>query len=131
MGEAYGDSAGGHTWEMVYQYHGHDEDNTDVCEPCHEDLDDFDNGGVQTEVATKLATLEAQLRALNYIEADGHYVIGGDGVELASSTNSLTVSAAHAKAIWDYQLIREDRSMGVHNPRYVVKLLDAAIAATD
>jgi hypothetical protein len=40
-----------------------------------------------------------------------------------------TWDQATATALWNYGVIHEDASRGVHNPNYVNALLDAAFAA--
>ena len=40
---------------------------------------------------------------------------------------SVTTSADSAGAVWNLLLAKEDRSHGVHNPKYIVGLLRSAI----
>ena len=39
----------------------------------------------------------------------------------------LSVPEADAGAMWNYLLAEEDRSMGVHNAKYIMGLLDSSI----
>ncbi len=118
MADAYGDQAGGHTWNMEYEYNGHDVANDAGCESCHDmsNVDGFDRNGVQTDIEAKIAALKAALLANNLVTADDHTVPG-------------TYTAAEAGALWNYLLVLEDRSDGIHNPQYVEFLLDTALAA--
>jgi hypothetical protein len=40
---------------------------------------------------------------------------------------SVTTSADSAGAVWNYLLVEEDRSKGMHNPAYMMDLLQSAI----
>ena len=87
-----------------------------ACNDCHgADLDDYNYGGVQTQVAGLLEEIRDQLVELGvveYIEADDAYepVVG-------------TYPIIWAQAYFNWIGMEEDRSMGVHNPKYVKALL--------
>jgi hypothetical protein len=86
------------------------------CLDCHQEAEDFDIGGVQTEVAVLIAELGELLEAKGMYH-DGHPVVG-------------TYPAAEAQALWNYIFILvEDGSLGVHNPGYTKALLEDSIAA--
>ena len=68
------------------------------------------------------------LLAQNYIDESG-YVLGGDGVNRAGSSNPLVAPAKVAQAIWNYKTLEEDKSHGVHNPGYAKALLKNSIEA--
>jgi hypothetical protein len=88
-----------------------------ACVACHPDAKNFDIGGVQTEVQTKLDHLAELLKAKGLLDEEGHPVVG-------------TYPAAQVSALWNYRVIAVgDRSRGVHNAAYTKALLDAAIAA--
>ncbi len=86
------------------------------CNNCHSDLTDFDVNGVQTDTEDLLAELHTLLEGLGLISADGG--------SLVSSGTPDEVGAA-----WNFLLVEEDRSLGVHNPDYVHDLLTASIDA--
>ena len=117
-----GPDAGGHTFSMVYSYHGSDEGNTYGCETCHVDIEenDFDYKGVQSDVEDLMAQLDT------IFDARG---IGVGGSWNASSTTPLVVSADEAGAMLNYSIVMNDGSMGVHNPVYIKALLTNSIAA--
>ena len=122
MSDAYGAVAGGHTWGMEYEYHGSSRANNGICETCHtseDDIDDFDRVSAtdnnQTAITALIAILKADLEA-NGIMASDHAVSG-------------TYTNAEAGALWNYLLVVEDRSLGVHNPNYAKFLLETGIAA--
>ncbi len=86
-----------------------------TCESCHTDVEDFDINGVQTRVA------ELGAEVLELLEAKGMYddhpVVG-------------VYPEAEAQAMWNYIfVIEEDTSMGVHNSKYAIALLEAALEA--
>jgi formate-dependent nitrite reductase cytochrome c552 subunit len=123
MAAANGNDAGGHTWSMEYDYHGDETFNFNACSACHGDktatlaaMDDL-----QTEIATKLETLRVLLDddAVNIYNPDNG----------RNFTGSFSDDVAGAYLNW--QLILEDKSMGMHNPSYVRAVLDNTIAAMD
>lgn len=88
-----------------------------TCAFCHEDAEDFDIEGVQTEVAEMIEELGELLRGKGLLDEEGHPVVG-------------TYPAAQASALWNYILIAiEDGSHGVHNADYTEALLEASIEA--
>ena len=113
MGETTDSTDGAHS--MAYT--------ENACITCH-------TSGVPTEVSgfeTDLETLKGILMGLNYINDSG-YVLGPDGNN-ASSTNPLIIPVEHAQAIWNYKVLVEDNSDGVHNPKYAKALLSNTIEA--
>lgn len=102
------DVAGGHTfWAAV-----------EACQECHSSAEDFDVFGNQTNITTKLETLADLLVGEGILDSTHHVVPG-------------TYDRAVFNAFWDYDIVYEDRSKGVHNPGYAEDLLDAAIANVD
>jgi hypothetical protein len=95
-------TVGGHTWTP----------GDAACSSCH-------TGEVPTtDVETKLHALEEALKTAGMLDAEGGILTGYR-------------SADSVGALWNYLLIEEDRSMGVHNPAYAVALLDASITALE
>jgi hypothetical protein len=87
-----------------------------TCATCHADIKSFDYNGVQTAVSAKLDALQAELTTAGLLDATGAIVAG-------------KYDEAQAIALWNYILVKnEDRSLGVHNSKYTVALLDAALA---
>lgn len=115
MADPFGAQAGGHTWAMSYLYHGHVEDLVAGCQGCHSSADDFEYRGVQEDVQVKLDSLRTLLRTIGIVEADSDYRVPG------------TWPANVAAAAINFQMILEDRSLGIHNPPYVLDLLDQSI----
>jgi hypothetical protein len=115
MADAYGGQAGGHTFNMEYEYHGHEVPNLAGCKSCHEDIEDFDKGGLQTEVAAMMEELKGLLIAKGIMNAETGLAVQG------------TYSAELATAFWNYKTLEEDGSHGVHNPQYAKSLLKSGI----
>jgi hypothetical protein len=86
-----------------------------ACQSCHSELTDFDLGGVQTEIKGRLAQLKGLLEAKGLLKND--LPVPG------------TYPEARAGALWNYLSVREDASSGVHNPVYLLSLLQNAINA--
>lgn len=93
--------------------------NVGACEPCHGPIDDFNELGpgysVQDSVDALVADLKARLVAAGLLDATS-------AVPRATST-----SADSAGAVWNYLVAKYDRSRGVHNPRYLMGLLNSSI----
>ncbi|HEY9175569.1 MAG TPA: cytochrome c3 family protein [Verrucomicrobiae bacterium] len=132
--------AGGHTFKLSYSVVEGGVTNThevvEVCVKCHGEMESFNmvksdyNGdgvieGVQDEVQKLLDQLNRMLPSSTYRANSNDYV--ADGV-----TGSFTVRsnwpAKFLQAAWNYQLVNNDLSKGVHNAAYAVGLLKASIA---
>ncbi len=108
--EIYTDGTGGHTWWP----------NVDNCQDCHATTD-FNYGGVQTDTQALLDELRDLLvdqGTLEWVEEDEAYepIVGVHPM-------------ANARAFYNWVGLTEDRSLGVHNPRYVEALLENSIEA--
>ncbi len=103
---------------------------TDVCGKCHGEVADFNdvkafydydrNGrieGVQTEIANLLAQVKAILPKDGTGEVIGSATLSGS--DSAAVRNRLDLVAG----IWNYWFVTKDKSMGVHNTKYAVRLL--------
>ena len=120
-------AVGGHTFNMsamIDSEAGLDPEaivNTQACETCHEDYEAeaFDHEGVQTEIAERLEELQALLFAAGIVDESGH--------PIGSSSSPNAVSEGEAGALWNFLMVEEDRSHGVHNPEYALGLVESAI----
>lgn len=86
------------------------------CQACHADAEDFDINGVQSEVEALLAELHEALVANGIMNEEGRSVPG-------------TYPEAIAAALWNYKFVEEDQSMGVHNSKFTLALLESALEA--
>lgn len=131
--------AGGHTWNMTYTNSaGATLDKVDVCIQCHGQITSFDmvkedyNGdgvieGVQTEVQHLLDKLSTMLPPAGY-RADGNYVADGLVKTLSFNWSQTNMPVKFLEAAYNWQLVNNDGSRGVHNAAYAVGLLKASIA---
>ena len=117
MSSAYGKQSGGHTMNVTYVYHDEVEENLAGCIACHEDIESFDRDGLQTEVKEMLEEVHVLLVAQGLIDGESGSGIPG------------TFTSEQAGALWNYKTVEEDRSMGVHNPKYAKYLLETALEA--
>jgi hypothetical protein len=129
---------GGHTFSMTYSVVTNGVTNhvekVDVCIKCHGEIESFDmvkidyNGdgvieGIQTEVQKLLDKLNTLLPDATY-RADGNYVSDGLVNSVSVKTNW---PARFLQGAWNYQLVNNDLSKGIHNSAYAVGLLKASI----
>jgi hypothetical protein len=91
--------------------------NVSTCTACHADAKDFDINGTRTAIEEKYNALATALKEAGLLDANGSPIA-------AKNTDE-----AKAFPLWVYGYIMEDGSMGIHNPKYAMDLLDAALAA--
>ena len=87
------------------------------CQACHPDAEDFDMDGVQTEVQAMFDELTALFEAQGFIDPENGRWLTGPYPEEA------------ANAMWNYKMVEEDQSMGVHNSDFTKALLQQALDA--
>jgi hypothetical protein len=109
---------GGHSFNMAWGAEGAEILNTEACAKCHGEIGDFAEVGLgtalsQDSVDVLMVDLEARLVAAGLM-ADG-------------APKAMKTSADSAGAVYNLLLAKEDRSHGVHNPKYIVGLLQSAI----
>jgi hypothetical protein len=112
----YGKESGGHTMSMSFQNSESPVDYVAACIECHKDIETFDRNGVQTEIISVLEELRMLLVAQGLIDESGSGIVG-------------TFSSEQAGALWNYKIVEEDKSFGVHNPGFAKFLLQTAIDA--
>lgn len=114
MGKAFGAQAGGHTMKM--KYNEGTTDNIAVCTSCHTGETKFDFRGTQTEVKSLMDELKTKLQEKNMIDDAGYPIAG-------------TYTSTEAAAIYNFKWVYEDKSHGIHNPKYIKAVLKNSIAA--
>ena len=94
-----------------------------ACNDCHStSVDDFNYGGKQTQVYNLLTELRDKLIDLGVVsgnDEEGYHV------------NTGTFPSLHAQAFFNWKGLKDDRSLGAHNPKYVVALLMNTIEALE
>lgn len=115
--------AGDHSWNMAATYQGKEIENGAICATCHKDLKEFNrkafgdydgNGkaeGIQTEVQGLLKLLAAELPKDKTT-----------GAILSSITKDNTTDKQRM-ALWNYAVVNNDKSNGVHNAAFSVQVL--------
>jgi hypothetical protein len=119
MAAGYGNEGGGHTLNMEYDSHGTITQNTAGCQTsgCHSSLTDgFNEGHIQSQVQTQLDSLAVLLRKAGIMAAAP-----------SVSSKSGSYSGDVAAAFINWQILSEDKSLGVHNPPYVTRVLQNTI----
>jgi hypothetical protein len=119
MAEAYGTQAGGHTMYLGYDYHGSTVLNTAGCVSCHPNVDEYvvKTEELQAEVEAMLLELKAMLDAMGAMNEGSDNSVAG------------TYTPEVAGAVLNYKALSEDRSLGVHNPSYVKRVLQNTMEA--
>ncbi len=113
MGESADMAEGGHTWIP----------SVDACVTCHDTMTAIPEG--TSSFVTNFPILHDLLVAKNFIDESG-YILGASGAR-ASSTNPAVLSVKDAQVIWNYKTLEEDKSNGIHNPKYADALLKNSI----
>lgn len=125
-----GYDVGGHSWNMVAEETG-SEMGEALCGSCHADVEEYDfladadydhDGdieGYQTEVVGLLDSLAVLLVDAGLLDED-HSIISQD-----------VADANVAGALYNWVAVEEDRSVGIHNYRYIVGLLQSSIEYLD
>jgi hypothetical protein len=134
-----GNKIGGHSWNMVDEESGYNL--APLCTPCHAKAKtsfdfiadtvkatyDFDKDGVVEGYQTEFVGLMDSLGKVLY----------GKGVMTRTITGSDTTYTPKAVAVadkgitgavWNYQMLEEDRSEGIHNFKYAKDLIWSSIA---
>jgi hypothetical protein len=113
-----GDEAGGHTFRVTSE---EGELNTAGCIACHTDAGALETKveETQAEIAGLLLQLGDDMRALGIIGDDDYAIVPQD------------MSSLRVGILWNYKYVLEDRSLGVHNYKYVKTLLENSIAGLE
>lgn len=116
---AYAAGTGGHSFKP----------GVGACNGCHEgdDITDFNYGGVQSDIESRLEELETKLMALGALVE----VTDEEGVVSIAPADKKTVPMVQAQAVFNYFGVKEDRSMGVHNPKYVRAIMNNTLEALE
>jgi Zn-finger protein len=109
-------AVGGHSFNMRFEdAEGEEILNAKACRLCHGVLKDYDVNMVQTEVDSMMTVLHDLLETAGMVDDGGHPI------------EDFVASADSAGALWNFLIVEEDRSMGVHNSDYAKSLLDSGI----
>lgn len=94
------------------------------CTPCHTEADAKSKMAVlKSDVEDDMLALGALLASQGVMVAD----LDDDGNTVYAVVSPNTITAVQAQAMWNYKMVLEDKSHGVHNPAYVKTLLENSI----
>jgi hypothetical protein len=121
-------NAGGHSFSVTFEYHGAEEVNSSGCSMvgCHPTWEDDDEAATEAVEEAKagfqleLDALRQDLITLGWLDEDD-YVPVPQVMEFADDMG----------AIWNFQMLREDRSGGIHNIVFANAVLEATQAYVD
>jgi formate-dependent nitrite reductase cytochrome c552 subunit len=114
-----GNEAGGHTFRVASE---DGELNTAGCVACHSDTDVLETlyATTQSDVSILLDSLGNMLKDLGLLDDNLTYAV------VPQDFTSLRLGI-----LWNYQYVKEDRSLGVHNAKFVKTLLGNSIEALE
>ena len=118
--------AGGHTFRMVVNpdepVQENREINTAGCAGCHTDTEAYDlYAATRKEIKGLLDELGDRLFELGILEENREY---------ANARNAdLVLTNQQLGILWNYQYVREDKSLGVHNGKFTRALLQNSLDA--
>ncbi|HUU26325.1 MAG TPA: FlgD immunoglobulin-like domain containing protein [archaeon] len=101
---------------------------TEACSRCHSDIDDdFDYRGIQTRVQELLDAVKSRLVLYTAADVPSYqsYLIGVPRYS-QEDVDSGYITETQMKAAYNYNLVYNDRSLGVHNPKLATVLLEDA-----
>jgi hypothetical protein len=109
--------AGGHTFRVTSE---EGDLNTAGCVQCHMDTDELETmfAATQADISNLLDSLGNRMKDLGLLD---------DNLEYAVVPQDFT--SLQLGVLWNYQYIKEDKSLGVHNYKYSKKLLENSIEA--
>lgn len=121
MAAAIGNKSGGHTMKIAYESYGTTAYNFAGCKECHNNTTELTSllDAVRSETDSLLTQLAEKLRE--------HNILTSNNQINATSNAPLELSSNQAGALLNYLLVKEDRSGGVHNYRYIKALLKNSI----
>ena len=93
------------------------------CQSCHAELDTLDLNGVQTEIKALFDELEDLLLAKGLLATEVDEETG----EVEIHPNPGIYTEAQAGAAWNWMIVYEDNSWGVHNPAWTKAILEQGI----
>ncbi|MCK5332017.1 MAG: hypothetical protein KAK01_11450 [Candidatus Marinimicrobia bacterium] len=87
------------------------------CTTCHSGLTTFDRDGFQTDIEADMVLIREELVAV--------HALGTDTVEgvVEYHPHVGKISGTEFSAWWNYMVVVEDKSLGIHNPKFVEKLV--------
>jgi hypothetical protein len=130
MSKSIGDFLGGHTWTMETTTIEGVEQNLTGCNAstCHSPaLTDFNFNGIQDTVDAYTDSLAQALLAAGLVQISIDSSDPGFDTTYVPTANKIVKHKDTTGAVYNYMMISEDRSHGVHNTRYALALLKSSL----
>jgi hypothetical protein len=130
MSRSVGTVLGGHSWTMEAETLEGVEQNLTGCNAstCHSPaLEDFNFNGIQDTVNAYFDTLGQVLLAAGLVQISVDSSDAGFDTTYVPKANKIVKHKDSTGAVYNYMMIFEDRSEGVHNTRYALGLLQSSI----
>ncbi len=127
---------GGHTFTIGWANASNTVHLTEACVSCHGEIESFNFGGedydqdgsvegVQKEISDMLDTLSSVYTNINIFSTN---ITTSTGLTTSSKPPISTATMASLRqARYNWLLVTEDGSLGVHNPKYIAAILRASI----
>jgi len=115
MAEANGIESGGHTFRVT---NSDGSLNVNGCNTCHGSIDLSNVEAIQTEIKGLLDDIHQKLMDFKLVDNSNHAIPSAKAEGKGSDWTS-----NEAGAVFNYLLIEEDRSEGIHNYKYIKTLL--------
>ncbi|MEI6515213.1 MAG: thrombospondin type 3 repeat-containing protein [bacterium] len=123
---------GGHTWSLSYTTNSTTYELTETCVKCHGEIEGFNFGGIDYDHDGVVEGVQAEVQGLmDTLAKLLPYSNTSTRVISYGTTNVPSPAAwwklAEKKGGFNYLFVWEDRSKGVHNPKYATAVLQASI----
>jgi hypothetical protein len=144
---SFSPKVGGHSFNVIGEVHEDEKANTAGCVMCHKDIKlvpgseifnipakaDYDQDGkvepAQEEVAGLLAKFVSK-DGSGYLQKMKVPLYKPDGTWKQPPVDA-AFTAAEFGALYNYKMVLEDKSLGLHNTKYAVQLLYDSLQALD
>ncbi len=130
---------GGHSFEIIGEVHESPKLNVAACNSCHPDIA-LASGTEYIDIRKKDYDLDGEIEPVQaevqglldyFVNSDGTGLLqtndppfyNADGSYRTIRNNSAERSVAEMAGLYNYKLILEDRSLGIHNFTYVIQVL--------
>lgn len=137
---------GGHSFYAKAEVHEATKVNAAACSACHEGVDEDATGEFFNVMAKADYDADGDVESAQ-AEVEGllHLIVNGDGTGVLqtstppayladgswNSARGLEFPVEIVAGVWNYKFIEEDKSLGIHNPKYAVQLLMDTIGYFD
>jgi len=116
---------GDHSWNMKADVEGTEYDLVEACNTCHAGITSFDDIlGADYNMTGTVQPFTEEVQGLLNMLAEALPPVGDPTIDWQLLDND---NIEQKGAYWNYLYVRNDKSLGIHNPKYVVALLQKSI----